>query len=748
MARWAAAFVAIAATAAAAATAHAQAVVPSQLNAAGVVRGGPIFVTQEIAKTGNWSGGGEFALLTLPEAVAVQGPMTTAGAPGFSKKHGVQLSVAMNSSSQFGYQPLLVTARLNAPAPRDRTIRFSFFVHNMYSRSKVMTVAETLRLPAGATSADVVMLVPQYQDWMSCGWDVSVDRKPDPELSVVNGTFNQTSANFSQSALVVTDSPLPANVPATFSLISSGAATVRTRRPRELPADWLQYTTLDIVAIDVDDFAAMAAAHPDATAAILRWVRTGGNLWLFNAGARWSKLSKAERALDLPAAGNGDGGDGTPESDDAVLARGWKFVPNNAAAVEPLEGALALSDFDLGAVTKPDATSPGQRDGAAAPTLSDATWVRTSKPYFAVRGLGLGAITAFRRDFTGGSDTSGPVSSIQQSLLAPRLTIAGRLGNRPDAANVDFNNWLVPGVGVAPVGAFQFLISLFVLGIGPLNYWWLKRRRRLPMLLVTVPGAAAVITVLLLTFGMLSDGLGVRVRTRSFTVLDQTVGQSATWARISYYAGRSPRGGIVMPRDTAVYPVLSDWAVGRYGRGPAVDRTLAWGRTQRLERGWIPSRTPVQYLTMNARATTKRLELRTTAQGLRIVNRLGTTVTHVVVQDRRGQLYWSEQLAPDEGRLLAPSDLIDVAGRMRRLFSDHFPEFPPGADVSTFGISYPGDTLSKNIMESQIEAINSPLVQGWGAGSYIAVTEHGVEVDLGVEGAAEEASFHVIRGAW
>src|SRR4029077_10500698 len=118
-----------------------------------------------------------------------------------------------------------------------------------------------------------------------------------------------------------------------------------------------------------------------------------------------------------------------------------------------------------------------------------------------------------------------------------------RFGNKPDEYNKEFNNWLIPGVGVAPVGEFQFLISLFVLAIGPLNYWWFKKQKKLPFVLVTVPAAAAAVTLLLPSFGVLADGLGARVRARSLTMLDQTAGESATWTRMSYYSGIDPRDG-------------------------------------------------------------------------------------------------------------------------------------------------------------------------------------------------------------
>jgi hypothetical protein len=347
-----------------------------------------------------------------------------------------------------------------------------------------------------------------------------------------------------------------------------------------------------------------------------------------------------------------------------------------------------------------------------------------------------------------GRDGPKAINAVQRSLLAPRMSAASRLGNRPDSPNDEFNNWLIPGVGVAPVGQFQFLITIFVLAIGPLNYWWLKRQKRLPFLLATVPAAAATVTLLLLVFGVLADGLGVQVRARSLTMLDQTSGQAATWSRLSYYAGLNPRRGLSMPADTAVYPVLSSWAVGRYGRGSTAERVLEWREGQQLRRGWLPPRTPTQYVTVSAGPNQQRLELRKTNQGLRIRNRLNADVTHLVVQDHDGVLYWCEGLNAGEGVIVPPAQERDISTKLRRLFADNYPEFPPGAEPTSYGGMAYSELLSKNLMETQLEAINSPVVRRWLDGSYIAVTDRGIDVDLGIDGVDEQGSFHVVRGTW
>jgi hypothetical protein len=47
--------------------------------------------------------------------------------------------------------------------------------------------------------------------------------------------------------------------------------------------------------------------------------------------------------------------------------------------------------------------------------------------------------------------------------------------------NPDFWNFSIPGVGLAPVTAFQILITLFILYIGPVNYWFLQRRKNIAL---------------------------------------------------------------------------------------------------------------------------------------------------------------------------------------------------------------------------------------------------------------------------
>ena len=51
-------------------------------------------------------------------------------------------------------------------------------------------------------------------------------------------------------------------------------------------------------------------------------------------------------------------------------------------------------------------------------------------------------------------------------------------------------------------------------------------------------------------------------------------------------------------------------------------------------------------------------------------------------------------------------------------------------------------------METQLGIITSPVAKEWGNGTYIAITEQGPEVSLGLEKITESNSFHIVRGTF
>ena len=120
-----------------------------------------------------------------------------------------------------------------------------------------------------------------------------------------------------------------------------------------------------------------------------------------------------------------------------------------------------------------------------------------------------------------------------------------------------------PRRGAVPVVSFEVLITLFALAIGPINYLLLRRWKRLHLLVVTVPLGATAVTFALFGYALLTDGLGTRLRVRSLTRIDQHRGEAITWARLSYYSGLSPRGGLEFPTTSWSCPAILFPVTGR-----------------------------------------------------------------------------------------------------------------------------------------------------------------------------------------
>jgi hypothetical protein len=704
----------------------------------------PTNVQYVVSRTGQQA----FLLTTLPYGGKVEGPVRPMATGqglvrplGFSPGNGLQISVELNWPGAFGYRPVKVTFRPQQPGSADREIRLRFHGGTWHNQGRSIEVDHAMVLRGGDASVSGEFLVPQYLDWHLYGWEVWVDGQLDDDLTVV---VNNNQQGMTANLTVLATPPDSSNAQIQMALQGPSGSSVSlvSLAARDMPADWLAYSSLDLVVMPASQLPVMAESAPKQTEALLRWVRTGGNLWLVEAGSNWQRLETIEPVF---AKYSGESA--------------WRAVPVGERAVDPVEQALELSGFDTGERPLPALKDLPQRIGSyIAP-------VKASDRWFRVRALGLGVIAAFpgriepppasevADDGSLPADPSNAYSTLNAlntSLLGARFHGTTRQGNYPGMSNVEFNNWLIPNVGIAPVTQFQLLMTLFALAIGPANYWWLKRRKKLPLLLVTTPLAALAVTAALLAYGVFADGVGVRVRARSLTLLDQRSGDAASWARLSYYAGMAPRDGLAMPRDTALYPILPDWS-DDYGWGQRSvymqQRQMKWDEKQRLTRGWLASRTPTQYLAITSRPTKKRLELRAGEKGLRVINKLGVDVRQAVVRDHEGREYYFENLADGSGVIVPTARRQDFAAKMRKAFSDNFPEFPSGAE-SPNAMSGFGGGLSKNVMEARLEAINSPIVQHWGDGSYIAVTRAGVELDLGIDGVREEASFHVIEGRW
>jgi hypothetical protein len=309
------------------------------------------------------------------------------------------------------------------------------------------------------------------------------------------------------------------------------------------------------------------------------------------------------------------------------------------------------------------------------------------------------------------------------------------------------------------------LVSLFAIVIGPVNYLALRRAGRLYLLLITVPAGAALVTISLFVFALFSDGLGMRLRIRSYADLDQQTGRAAVWSRQSYYAAMAPSQGLVFPEDTTVFPIAYEPGAQANDRSTL----LVWDSDQQLRRGYLSSRTATQY--MVCRATTSKARLLVTegvagGQPPRIENRLATSIKCLLVRDSRGNYFAGESIPEKGTRELGKADIPATAKAMDRLARAVNPIEPHGYDpdvhnsnlflslgtrrnrlpTSDTGVGEP--SMKSSLLEINLDMALRPLRHPPPPGTYIAIVETSPLVITGVPRGREEASLHVIRGRY
>lgn len=734
-------------------------------------------------------------LSTSAPLMAATGGVVTLPPAGVTPKSGLRITVDSSWVENYGYVPITVTVTSSKPVTADQTITFRFKASTwrLGRTNPVMSVDQDIELSEGDTSVTATVLVPRLQQWNDVWWDTLVDGSFEKELSLPTmggGWFNQMnqgSGDTTPRILVVADDNQSVNVstvvlgsnvyqpqgyaggyPGGFAgvpvqqsavpqlLSGSAMASVgignmnfaAQRKVSDLPTQWLAYSALDYLVLTPPQLTQIQDENPDAWTAIGRWVRAGGNLWLHDVAANddanvsgWDKLDEVLQRLA------------------AILATNLRSVP---AADDPPQWYAPFSAGHLNPGSVFTRESIAQKGTAP---LAD-------RDRFAWRPAGLGAVLVSQSSL---AQLQSDEWVWLQNGEGRQLSWPLRHGNVPSQPNAEFANLLIPGVGLAPVTEFRILITLFVLLIGPVNYWFLKRSGRLHLLILTVPLAALLVTLALFGYAIVGDGFSAKLRAVSYTALDQRAGEATSWARLSYYAGLAPSGGLEFPTDTAVYPIHSTWANSNYygGEVQTPPRAVQWADHQYLTEGWLASRTPTQYLTIAARPSDRKLAISSDKGVVRVKNELGAPIELLVLRDRDGRLYKGESIDVGSSKALTPiAQETVVAGRLRRIFSDREPAFPEAfqaeanrirARYGTSSYDYYSSGFGMASTSRLMQRINSftqpvdsraPTEGGSGRsvnlenGTYVAITSRGVDLATGLDDPEEEASFHLVEGRW
>jgi hypothetical protein len=732
-------------------------------------------------------------------------PLSAPTTPAAGNTTGLVLTLDTTWIDARGYRPVRITVAPTAPTPADRSLRVSFRPSN-----QSVAVTGDIDLPAGFTSVTTTLSVPQYAPWGSVAFDVWEDGEHVRELSIPQGSFgigwNQYSGDNASPAILVLNSKLNGNIilnalsrsgqpvlqiGPTVS-VSTTAGYIRGNTPRqfqisssntissmaELPDRWIDYSALDVIIASRQDLQTLVEQHPRQWTAIRRWLSAGGNLWVYGVGQVRPQLHWNQWKLDQdkPWEHLADVNRWVQFATPAVLSpwtemqealHGWSSPDPYAQStyVNPFQPQYGTRSV---IVTENGVT----REVVTRDVPTESTPDRKDRQPFMMRPLGQGMVVAIP-DGDPSNNSFFPWNMVFNNVGAERWHWSARNGVQFNGQNENYWNFLIPGVGAAPVTAFQVLITLFVLAIGPVNFYVLKRWHKLNLLLITVPASAAVVTLALLSYAVFSDGFGVRARTRSFTEIDQQTGEATCLGRITYYAGLTPSKGLSFSGNVTVYPLAEQPEMHQFD--PAESRRLAWVYegdddrvgTQQLESGWLQSRIQTQLLSVRARKTSARLDVApTSGRAASITNRLGSPVSVVLVRDADGEFLAARDIDADQTAELSVLSEGEVPPELFALNRNKALQPPAGVEITGShtifgirrrnygrrfnsiggGISGIAETgmLERSIGDALEDAVGRELPKR----SYLAIVERSPEFELGIDSVAEESSLHVIYGRW
>lgn len=714
---------------------------------------------------------------------------------------GLYLDIDTRWIDGSGYRPVRVTiATANGlPAPADRRLEITLKpqYYNYNNSNPFPTVIKEMKLSQGKTSETHTMLIPQQFLWSSLKITTREDGRRLKELSndstvvmnmFVNGHYTEAypaTIVFHRNApkrddragwvldqsnrrdageevdeipdlrILFNEQTIPSHQHLKSQLTGSpnqaiSALTFLTRTDllplSEIPAKhWQALSSADLIVLERQDLETVSRQFPERFAVLHQWLLAGGNLLVSNGGEDGPDIVNQLLAPD--AKGN------TPAWNHT---RSTSIDTRNLGVFEKLRGPgnrFAASNGNYvplavqkGKLVETDDRRNGKTPGPGSPLN------------IAFRTEGFGKIVVIEEDPFPGS--TGSWERIFAAFQGDRLAWFQRHGMSRLRENLGFWEFLIPGVGVAPVTTFELLITLFVILIGPVNYFLLRAIGRLNFLVVTVPVGALLVTSVLMIYAVLSDGLSTKSRIRTVTLLDQTTGNGATWSRQAYYAGLASTSGLSYPADSAVY---------EYEQYPLTEHTgqkqLTWDDDQVLQGGYFRSRVTQQFLAIRPFETQHRLTVSNDGANLSVKNELGTEVSHLILLDDQGKQYFARGILPDAETKLSIAGVEDIS-EVRKLINDKNLSIPEGFERRAYArssarrtnyfvqssnmpeIYQMTPTFSQALMEVELQNQMARSFQALGSRSYVAIVEHFPESPLGMKTRKGEKSFEVVLGRW
>lgn len=192
------------------------------------------------------------------------------------------------------------------------------------------------------------------------------------------------------------------------------------------------------------------------------------------------------------------------------------------------------------------------------------------------------------------------------------------------------------------------LVILVGILLGPGIFFFCKRKKIPGMALILIPLCSLVGCVAVLAFALLSDGITPNMRFRSISFLDQETGKHMTHSFIGIDAPIGLMEALALSDDSIVTCVQSASSSIEKRNGKLIMNEYIRPR--------IPS-----FLSVTRSAKTRaRLDVKSTHDGMTVVNGLGAGIHELYLRDQKGKLWKSDKRieAGAEARLQPASNSI------------------------------------------------------------------------------------------
>jgi hypothetical protein len=345
---------------------------------------------------------------------------------------------------------------------------------------------------------------------------------------------------------------------------------VRTRVPDGLPGRGQGYDSLEAVVIDTNDRTVLDALAGGAALALRDWVRQGGHL-ILAVGANWQMVNDGPLAEMLPAELAGQVRLGDPRALEAFAGNPKKKIPEDQPPlVVKMENWAQMGGVALAATTVTPLVVRGSY-GFGRVTLIGVNVDQAPFAQWEDRHLFWDKALEIPGHFAG---AAAPGLNYGGGQLIQRGS--GELGTTLHEELEQF-----PGVKLVPFGWVAFFVFLYILLIGPGDYFFLRKVvKRMEYTWITFPVIVLAVSLIAYAAAYALKGTELRIKKADVVDIDQASGLARGASYFSlfspqnrdYEVGLAPIGpsrsgsdSIIAPMDTEL-PTTTRVTIRAFGR--------------------------------------------------------------------------------------------------------------------------------------------------------------------------------------